>query len=413
MKGFNQDTLIKEETKAVTLFIWLFYIILVLYDLFYYYLFPLNTGGNPGIPKGGLGWGYYLANIGLLPFALYLIRMGRPFQVKYLFFAGFFLIDFSNSMLTYLGEPKEFQSGSAVELLFIIFAPIFVNKRYFWIVSGGMIGKYLLAGLLLSSQKVMVPIVLMVIFSSVSYVLLNRFHSYIHSLTHVFQELRQTEKLAAVGKMASAVGHEVRNPLAALRGFTQLQMEKHPEDRDRYKMMVDEIDRINLIADDLMILSKPRLPLFKRIELSAVIHYVLSIIKEQAANQNIRFETDNLKSLPKVQCDEHMLKQAFINLIKNAMESMTEGGTIVISAKLTEAEQVLVSIKDEGCGIDAKSMERVGDPFYTTKPDGTGLGLMVTKQIMDEHKAEILFESEVGKGTIVNLMLPIEQQAEL
>ncbi|MEH6987387.1 ATP-binding protein [Cytobacillus firmus] len=412
MKGFNQDTLIKEETKAVTLFIWLFYIILALYDLFYYYLLPLNTGGNPGLPKGGLGWGYYLANIGLLPFALYLIRMGRLFQVKYLFFAGFFLIDFSNSMLIYLGESKEFQSGSAVELLFIIFAPIFVNKRYFWIVSGGMIGKYLLAGLLLSSQKVMVPIVLMVIFSSVSYVLLNRFYSYIHSLTHVFQELRQTEKLAAVGQIASAVGHEVRNPLAALRGFTQLQMEKHPEDSDRYKMMIEEIDRINLIADDLMILSKPRQPMFKRVELNAVIHYVLSIIKEQAANQNIHFETENLKSLPKVQCDEHMLKQAFINLIKNAVESMTEGGTIVISAKLAGGGQVLISIKDEGCGIDAENMERVVDPFYTTKPDGTGLGLMVTKQIMNEHKAEIIFESEVGKGTIVNLIIPIEQPAE-
>ncbi|MGN7175750.1 two-component sensor histidine kinase [Paenibacillus sp. FSL R5-0490] len=412
MKGFNQDTLIKEETKAVTLFIWLFYIILALYDLFYYYLLPLNTGGNPGLPKGGLGWGFYLANIGLLPFALYLIRMGRPFQVKYLFFAGFFLIDFSNSMLIYLGESKEFQSGSAIELLFILFAPIFVNKRYFWIVSGGMIGKYLLAGLLLSSQKVMVPIVLMVIFSSVSYVLLNRFYSYIHSLTHVFQELRQTEKLAAVGQIASAVGHEVRNPLAALRGFTQLQMEKHPEDRDRYKMMIEEIDRINLIADDLMILSKPRLPMFKRVELNAVIHYVLSIIKEQAANQNIHFETENLKSLPKVQCDEHMLKQAFINLIKNAVESMTEGGTIVISAKLAGGGQVLISIKDEGCGIDAENMERVADPFYTTKPDGTGLGLMVTKQIMNDHKAEIIFESEVGKGTIVNLFIPIEQPAE-
>ncbi|WP_264740244.1 ATP-binding protein [Cytobacillus firmus] len=412
MKGFNQQTLIKEETKAIKLFIWLFYIILTLYDLFYYYLLPLNTGGSTGLPKGGLGWAYYLAIIGLLPLALYLIRTKRPFQVKYLFFAGFFLIDFSNSMLIYFGESKEFQSGSAVELLFIIFAPIFVNKRYFWIVTGGMIAKYLLAGLLLSSQKVMVPIVLMAIFSSVSYVLLTRFYSYIHSLTHVFQELRQTEKLAAVGQMASAVGHEVRNPLAALRGFTQLQMEKHPEDQDRYKIMIEEIDRINLIADDLMILSKPRLPMFKRVELNAVINYVISIIHEQAANQNIRLETENLESIPKVQCDENMLKQAFINLVKNAMESMTEGGTILISAKVAEGDQVLISIKDEGCGIDAENMERVVDPFYTTKPDGTGLGLMVTKQIVDEHKAGITFESEKGKGTIVNLTIPIEQPTQ-
>ncbi|MCM3090577.1 MULTISPECIES: ATP-binding protein [unclassified Cytobacillus] len=412
MKGFNQDTLIKEETKAITLFIWLFYIILALYDLFYYYVLPLNIGGNIGLPEGGLGWGYYLAIIGLLPIGIYFIRTKRPFLVKYLFFAGFSLIDFSSSMLIYFGESKEFQSGSAVELLFMIFAPIFVNKRYFWIVTGGMVAKYLLAGVFLSSQKVMVPIVLLIIFSSVSYVLLNRFYSYIHSLTHVFQELRQKEKLAAVGQMASAVGHEVRNPLAALRGFTQLQMEKHPEDRNRYKLMIEEIDRINLIADDLMILSKPRLPVFKSVELNAVIHYVLSIIKEQAASQNIRFETENLNSLPRVQCDEHMLKQAFINLIKNAMESMTVGGTILISANVEEGDQVLISIKDEGCGIDKDNLKRIADPFYTTKPDGTGLGLMVTKQIIEEHRAGILFESEVGKGTIVNLTIPIEQPAE-
>lgn len=412
MKGFNQDTLIKEETKAVTLFIWLFYIILGLYDLFYYYVLPLNIGGNIGLPKGGLGWGYYLAIIGLLPIGIYFIRTKRPFLVKYLFFAGFSLIDFSSSMLIYFGESKEFQSGSAVELLFMIFAPIFVNKRYFWIVTGGMVAKYLLAGVFLSSQKVMVPIVLLIIFSSVSYVLLNRFYSYIHSLTHVFQELRQKEKLAAVGQMASAVGHEVRNPLAALRGFTQLQMEKHPEDRDRYKLMIEEIDRINLIADDLMILSKPRLPVFKSVELNAVIHYVLSIIKEQAASQNIHFETEKLNSLPRVQCDEYMLKQAFINLIKNAMESMNEGGTILISAKMAEDDQVLISIKDEGCGIGEDNLKRIADPFYTTKPDGTGLGLMVTKQIIEEHRAGILFESEVGKGTIVNLTIPIEQPAE-
>lgn len=412
MKGFNQDTLIKEETKAITLFIWLFYIILALYDLFYYYVLPLNIGGNIGLPEGGLGWGYYLAIIGLLPIGIYFIRTKRPFLVKYLFFAGFSLIDFSSSMLIYFGESKEFQSGSAVELLFMIFAPIFVNKRYFWIVTGGMVAKYLLAGVFLSSQKVMVPIVLLIIFSGVSYVLLNRFYSYIHSLTHVFQELRQKEKLAAVGQMASAVGHEVRNPLAALRGFTQLQMEKHPEDRNRYKLMIEEIDRINLIADDLMILSKPRLPVFKSVELNAVIHYVLSIIKEQAASQNIRFETENLNSLPRVQCDEHMLKQAFINLIKNAMESMTVGGTILISANVEEGDQVLISIKDEGCGIDKDNLKRIADPFYTTKPDGTGLGLMVTKQIIEEHRAGILFESEVGKGTIVNLTIPIEQPAE-
>ncbi|MBT2687453.1 two-component sensor histidine kinase [Bacillus sp. ISL-47] len=410
MKGFSQVTLINEETKAVRLFMWLFYLIFTLYDLFYYYLLPLNAGSTPGLPQGGLGFGYYLAIIGLLPAAVYFFKTGSPFKVKYLYFIGFVLIDFTNSMMIYFGESKEFQTGNAVELFFIIFAPLFVNKRYFWIVTGGMVSKYLVAGFLLSSQKVMVPIVLLVIFSSVSYVLLNRFFSYIQSLTTVFQELRQTEKLAAVGQMASVVGHEVRNPLSALKGFTQLQMERHPEDRDRYQIMIEEIDRINLIADDLMFLSKPRQPVFEKVDLNSLFSYVISIMKEQASNQNIKFAAEDLANIPKVECDEKLMKQVFINLVKNAIESMPDGGTITIFAEMLQGQRVLIRVKDEGCGIMAENIDRVGDPFYTTKSDGTGLGLMVTNQIIEEHDGSIAFDSEVGKGTAVNINIPLSQK---
>lgn len=410
MKGFSQLTLINEETKAVRLFMWLFYLIFTLYDLFYYYLLPLNTGGAPGIPQGGLGFGYYMAIIGLLPAAVYFLKTDSPFKVKYLYFIGFILIDFTNSMMIYFGESKEFQTGNAVELFFILFAPLFVNKRYFWIIAGGMVSKYLVLGFLLGSQRVMVPIVLLIIFSSVSYVLLNRFYSYIQSLTNVFQELRQTEKLAAVGQMASVVGHEVRNPLSALKGFTQLQMERHPEDRGRYQIMIEEIDRINLIADDLMFLSKPRQPMFKKVDLNSLISYVISIMKEQASNQNIQFETKDLANIPKVECDEKLMKQVFINLVKNAIESMPDGGAISISARMLHGQQVLIRVKDEGCGIVAENIGRIGAPFYTTKSDGTGLGLMVTNQIIEEHDGSIAFDSEVGKGTAVKVTIPLIQK---
>ncbi len=410
MKGYSQLTLINEETKAVRLFIWLFYLIFTLYDLFYYFLFPLNTGGTPGLPQGGLGIGYYLIMMGFLPAAVYFIKTGSPFKVKYMYFIGFFLTDFLNNMLIYLGEAKEFQTGNAVELFFILFAPLFVNKRYFWIVTGGTVGKYLLAGLVLSSQKVMVPIVLVIIFSSVSYLLVNRFYSYIDSLTAIFHELRKTEKLAAVGQMASVVGHEVRNPLSALKGFTQLQMERHPEDGDRYQIMIDEIERINLIADDLMFLSKPRQLDFEEIDLNSLVSYVISIMKGQASNQNVKIMTEGLANIQKVECDEKLMKQVFINLVKNAIESMPNGGMISISAKILHGQRVLIRVKDEGCGIMAENINRVGDPFYTTKPDGTGLGLMVTNQIIEEHGGNIEFESEVGKGTAVNISIPVSQK---
>jgi signal transduction histidine kinase len=187
-------------------------------------------------------------------------------------------------------------------------------------------------------------------------------------------------------------------------------MERHPEDRGRYQIMIEEIDRINLIADDLMFLSKPRQPMFEKVDLNSLISYVISIMKEQASNQNIQFETKDLANIPKVECDEKLMKQVFINLVKNAIESMPNGGAISISARMLHGQQVLIRVKDEGCGIVAENIGRIGDPFYTTKSDGTGLGLMVTNQIIEEHDGSIAFDSEVGKGTAVKVTIPLIQK---
>ena len=212
----------------------------------------------------GLGVWLYILIFCLLPIAIYFIKKGNPYVVKYIYIIGYIGIDIIDNLMKYLGTTDSFGSGNIVEVLFILFCPIFVNNKYFWVVSLGMIGKELLLGVILQDLNVLVPTVLYVILSVIAYILVIRFNSYIQTLTTVYEELRQKEKLAVIGQMAAAIGHEIRNPLSSLRGFTQLQQERYPNTNDYYPIMIQEIDRINSIVNDLMYIGKPRLIKFEK-----------------------------------------------------------------------------------------------------------------------------------------------------
>ncbi|MEH7749449.1 ATP-binding protein, partial [Neobacillus drentensis] len=340
---------------------------------------------------------------------IYFIKKGNPYVVKYIYIIGYISIDMVDSLMTYLGSTASFGSGNIVEVLFLLFCPIFVNKNYFWVVSLGMIGKEILLGVILQDLNVLVPTVIYIILSLIAYILLIRFHSYIQTLTTVYEELRQKEKLAVVGQMAAAIGHEIRNPLSSLRGFTQLQQERYPNTNEYYPIMIQEIDRINTIVNDLMYIGKPRVIKFEKASIEEVVAYTLSITQQQAERQGVTVETIMAGPLPPIECDEKQLKQVFINLIKNAIEAMPEGGRIEIRVQVIEKQKMVVSIQDEGSGIKDENILNLGEPFFTTKADGTGLGLMVTNQIIKDHNGELNIDSKINKGTRVIVSLPILQ----
>ena len=255
---------------------------------------------------------------------------------------------------------------------------------------------------------VVFPILLYLIISAIALIVLVRFYSYIHSLTDAYEELKKKEKLAVIGQMAAAIGHEIRNPLAALKGFTQFQQENYPNANNYYPIMIDEIDRINSIVDDLMYIGKPKKIKFEKASIEEIIAYTLSIAQQQAERQGVTVETIMAGPLPPLDCDEKQLKQVFINLIKNAIESMPEGGRVQIHVKVIEKQQKLsISIQDEGIGIADEDILNLGEPFFTTKKDGTGLGLMVTNQIIQDHLGEINIQSLLNMGTKVEVILPI------
>jgi signal transduction histidine kinase len=400
--------LISEETKTIKFFLVLFYTFFFAYDIYLYYLMPFYTKeGKIGLSNEGFGFLFHIAVLALLPIAIYFIKKGNPYIVKYIYMFSYASIETINSLIVYFGTDKPYGSGNIVELLFIFFSPIFVNKKYFWTASISMVGKYVIIGGILQQTNVVLPIIIFFILSVIAYFLLTRFTSYIHSLTEVHLELRQKEKLAVIGQMAAGIGHEIRNPLSSLKGFTQLQQERNPNTNDFYPIMIQEIDRINSIVNDLMYLGKPKEIKFEKANIEEIIAYTLSITQQQAERQGVTIETKMAGPLPPLDCDSLQLKQVFINLIKNGIESMQTGGNISINVKVIDGKMMNISIQDEGCGIAEDDIPNLGEPFFTTKTEGTGLGLMVSSQIIQDHHGEITIKSSLEHGTLVDVTLPI------
>nr|WP_304213972.1 PAS domain-containing sensor histidine kinase [Fredinandcohnia onubensis] len=220
------------------------------------------------------------------------------------------------------------------------------------------------------------------------------------------ERLRRSDKLAAVGLLAAGVAHEIRNPLTTLKGFVQLLMtdiDKHHAD-----ILLSEIDRINLIVSEFLILSKPQVIKYESQNIKLILNKITSILESQATLKGIQLISEYDLDIPFINCEQNQLKQVFINLIKNAIEAMPNGGKIIIKAKKINNKMVSIQIIDQGMGIEEESIHKLGEPFYTTKENGTGLGLMVCFKIIEQHGGITNISSQVNKGTTVEVCLPID-----
>lgn len=400
--------MVTEEKKAVKLFIWMFYTIFFLYDFLYFYILPLSFQKEVGHSQFGMGLWLYPFLLALLPIGIYLIKIGKLHLVKYEFFIGYFILDIVNNLMIYIPQDIPFQDGNVLDIFIVLFATIFVNKRYFWLISLGTISKYSLIGLILQDMNAIFPVGILIFITLVSLIILTRFLSYIGSLTSAHEDLRQQEKLAFLGQMSTSIGHEIRNPLSSLRGFTQLQQERDSSETSFYPIMIQEIDRISTIVDDLMILGRPKSPNIRPHDFNDVINYVTTVTNQLAEIYGIKVEVKHCEDVPLIDCDDKQMKQVLINLVKNAIESIQNGGFVEIGCYCVDADRIKVIVQDQGSGIDQETINRLGEPFYTTKPEGTGLGLMVSKKIVEDHFGEIQFESEKDKGTKVTVIIPIK-----
>jgi two-component system, sporulation sensor kinase A len=219
--------------------------------------------------------------------------------------------------------------------------------------------------------------------------------------------LIQSEKLNIAGQLAAGLAHEIRNPLTALMGFVQLLSASEGSPVKYLDVMASELNRIEMIVSELLMLAKPQSITVKRKHIVPILEDVLTLSDSQAHLHNVLVQTEFADDLPELNCDENHLKQVFINFIKNAIEAMVDGGTLRIEVTVNEDNLMCIRFQDEGPGIPKERLARLGEPFYTTKTKGTGLGLMVSKKIIENHNGSLTFSSTLGVGTQVDVYLPV------
>ncbi|HDR4518179.1 PAS domain S-box protein [Bacillus anthracis] len=220
--------------------------------------------------------------------------------------------------------------------------------------------------------------------------------------------LRKSEKLAVVGQLATVMAHEINNPLTAMKGFMQLLKSTENENNQGYINIVSsEIERIESITTEFMAVAKPQMVKIQPNDISVLMDQVLMLLQPQAMMNNIKFRIDLNPGIPLISCEGNQLKQVFVNILKNAIESMPMGGEILIQLNILDNNQLSICFIDQGCGIPKERIPYLGEPFYSIKEEGIGLGLMICYKIIETHKGKVFIESEVNKGTIVEVTLPI------
>ncbi|WLD93176.1 PAS domain-containing sensor histidine kinase [Alkalihalobacillus sp. AL-G] len=219
--------------------------------------------------------------------------------------------------------------------------------------------------------------------------------------------LRKSEKLTVLGQLAAGIAHEIRNPLTSLKGFTHiLKAKSSEEDMEYFKIMLSELDRINTIVGEFMMLAKPQPRNVKANNLNQLLTEVVALLEAQANLHSVEVSLES-SPLPEQHCEADQLKQVFINIMKNAIESMESGGgTLTIWTEKTD-DCIKIHFSDEGCGIPEEKQAQIGEPFYTTKEKGTGLGMMICSKIIENHNGKIEIDSKVNEGTTVTIRLPI------
>ncbi|PLS07213.1 PAS domain S-box protein [Neobacillus cucumis] len=223
------------------------------------------------------------------------------------------------------------------------------------------------------------------------------------------ERLRRTEKLSVVGELSASVAHEIRNPLTSLKGFVQLLQVEDEKHQFYYRIMHDELDRINHIVGELLLLAKPQHLKFSKAVIQKLLGDVISLLSTEAIYYNVQIISSFTEDELLIECEPNQLKQVFINIIKNAIEASEKGGTVEIELNSDQGETVLINVKDHGCGISKERLARIGEPFYSSKEKGTGLGLTVSYRIVQTHNGTIRFDSQKNQGTSVQISLPIKQ----
>jgi two-component system sensor histidine kinase AtoS len=228
-------------------------------------------------------------------------------------------------------------------------------------------------------------------------------------------QLIRADRLAAMGELTAGVAHEVRNPLGIIRASVQLVEDSDADParvRDATRVIKQEIDRLDRVIKALLDFGRPSAPTLRITNLEDVLSDVVMFTRQFAGQANVEIETAYSAAHPSVMADADQLKQVFVNLVSNAVQSMDDTGGSIKVRVWDDDSFVFVSVSDTGPGMQPEVLDKVFDPFYSTRDGGTGLGLTIVHRIIDQHGGRVEVQSAPGEGTTFTVALPARAKGE-
>ncbi|MCL6637571.1 MAG: PAS domain S-box protein [Alicyclobacillus sp.] len=218
--------------------------------------------------------------------------------------------------------------------------------------------------------------------------------------------LRRADKVELAAQLASSIAHEIRNPLAAIKWTLQSLNVQGEDQHHQVELVLSEIDRIDRIVSDFLLLARPSDSTFTIHDVRGLVEAIVQLMRVQARKQGVQVVYAGADHPLLVRGAESQLKQVFINLLKNALEAMPDGGRLEVTAEAAPDGGIRVRFADQGTGIPPELLAKIGEPFFTTKEKGSGLGLMICERIVREHGGRLTIQSQLGVGTEVEVWLP-------
>lgn len=224
----------------------------------------------------------------------------------------------------------------------------------------------------------------------------------------------EAEKLKVAGEMAAGVAHEIRNPMTVISSFVQMMNAEQNNPYKEYTAVVEaELKRVDAIISEYLVLAKPHSVLRQELNLHKLLNDVLILFGPEMNNHRILATVDSDAANAEILAEESMMKQLFINLLKNSLEAVDHEGIILIKLSNPDEHHVCITITDNGAGMTEEVLQNVFEPFFTTKEAGTGLGMMISKKIISDHDGKISIESEANVGTSISVTLPVVPKESL
>lgn len=231
-------------------------------------------------------------------------------------------------------------------------------------------------------------------------------------LRESFERLKRADRLAAIGHLSAGLAHEIRNPLASIEGAAGILEQEGLTSEQRTEFLgiiKKECGRLNRLLGSLLDFARPPVPRRQTIQVSALLESVAGLVEPAAAGKSVRVHKEVTPPGLTMEGDGEQMKQVILNLLLNAVQAMPDGGEVRVTAR-RERSDLLIEVTDEGCGILPENMERMFNPFFTTKESGTGLGLAVAHQIVAQHGGVLRARNNSVRGATFTVQLPLEQE---